>query len=142
MIKGDNSTLPRNLQTIKICADDKDLTVYNYHGIWRPGDKKDNQDRLVTSEKIKRIMKNNTGEKILCGDFNLLPDTKSLTILEEGMRNLIKEFGIKSTRSELYTKEHKFADYTIVSDGIKVIDFKVPAISISDHLPMILEFDL
>ncbi len=142
MVEGNTSTLPRNIQSIRIPGLDKKFTVFNYHGIWRPGSKDDDADRIATSEKIKSIMKKSSGEKILCGDFNLLPDTKSLGILEDGMTNLIKQFNIKSTRSTLYTKEHKFADYMIVSKGVKVKDYKVPEITVSDHLPMILEFEL
>ena len=82
---------------------------------------------------------------ILCGDFNLRPDTQSMTILETKMRNLIKEFGIKTTRNELYADlkvfNDYFADYVLVSPGIKVQNFQVPYVLASDHLPMILEFD-
>lgn len=142
MIKGDNSTLPRNLQIIKLVLDGKGLTVFNYHGLWRPGDKKDDHDRLTTSEKIREILSTIWGEKILCGDFNLLPDTKSLAILEDDMTNLIKKFDIKSARSELYTKEHKFADYILISPGVNVKKFEVLPDVVSDHLPMMLEFEL
>ena len=76
----------------------------------------------------------------MCGDFNLLPNTQSLAILEEGMRNLIKEFGITSTRSELYTKSEKYADYILTSPDIAVHDFKVFSDTISDHLPLMVEF--
>lgn len=75
------------------------------------------------------------------GDFNLDPDTKSLKILERNLKNLIKEYKISTTRSSLYARQHKFADYVLVSPGIKVINFQVPDIAISDHLPMILEFN-
>ena len=81
------------------------------------------------------------GKKILVGDFNLLPDTKSLKILEKGMRNLIKEFKIKDTRGELYEKELRFADYALVSSDVMVLDFKVLNEKISDHLPLYLEFE-
>ncbi len=142
MIKDDKSTIPRNLQIIKPALKDKDLTLFNYHGIWRPESKSDDADRLEASDKIKKIMQNNPGAKILCGDFNLLPDTKSLAILEDGMTNLIKKFNIKSTRSKLYTKEHKFADYMIVSPDVKVINFEVLRDVVSDHLPLLLKFEL
>jgi endonuclease/exonuclease/phosphatase family metal-dependent hydrolase len=80
------------------------------------------------------------GKKILCGDFNLLPNTESIAMLEKGMKNLVKEYGITSTRSHHYTKEHKFADYIIVSTDIKVANFEVLQEPVSDHLPLLLEF--
>ena len=36
----------------------------------------------------------------------------------------------------------EFADYTFVTSGIKVESFEVPDVPISDHLPMILKFNL
>ena len=56
------------------------------------------------------------------------------------MRNLIAEFGITSTRSSLYTKPLRFADYMFVSNGIEVKDFKVLPDEVSDHLALYLEF--
>jgi endonuclease/exonuclease/phosphatase family metal-dependent hydrolase len=74
--------------------------------------------------------------------FNLLPDSKTFEQLIQGshMRNLIKEFGITSTRSSYYKKPERFADYTLVSEGIKVNDFKILPDEVSDHLAMHLGF--
>ena len=62
-----------------------------------------------------------------------------------GMRNLIKDFSIATTRNALsygnYPESERqyFADYVFVSSGVRVLNFSVPEIEISDHLPMILE---
>jgi endonuclease/exonuclease/phosphatase family metal-dependent hydrolase len=81
-----------------------------------------------------------SGAKILCGDFNLLPDTDSLAILEQGMRNLVKEYRVTSTRSQFYEKPDRFADYILVSPEVIVEDFQVLDEAVSDHLPLLLEF--
>ncbi len=57
-----------------------------------------------------------------------------------GLRNLIKEYGITSTRTSFYTKPEKFADYMLVSPGVEVKDFKVLPDEVSDHSPLYLEF--
>lgn len=57
------------------------------------------------------------------------------------MKNLIKDFGITSTRSSYYKKPVRFADYTFVSEGIKINDFKVLPDEVSDHLAMYLDFE-
>ena len=143
MVQGQPETFPRNIQHISLKASGKVLTVFNYHGLWKLGNKSDTPERLAVSEVIKTHMDSHKGGKIICGDFNLLPDTKSVAILEVNMLNLIKKFGIQSTRSRLYTKDSlKFADYMIASKGIKIKSFEVPNITVSDHLPMVLEFDL
>lgn len=134
-------TLPRNVQYIKFVWKDTLMTVCNFHGIWFPGPKLDSPERLKQSEKIKNFLEKQEGEKILCGDFNLKLNTESLKILEGNMKNLVKDYKIPTTRSKLYDRvEDKFADYILVSPGIKVLDFQVPNIDLSDHLPMILEF--
>ena len=116
-------------------------TILNFQGMWHPTIKKiDCPERILQSQKIRVFMDALPGEKILCGDFNLNPDTESLALLEKGMRNLVKEYNITTTRSELYPKEQKFADYTLVTPGVDVKSFTVPALTVSDHLPMILEF--
>lgn len=114
----------------------------NLHGIWDGGEgrkKTDTPARLIQSQRIKELMDSLPGPKILCGDFNLRPDTKSLEILEEGMENLIKTHHVPTTRSKLYDGEGKFADYMLVSPDIKVIDFQVLPDLISDHMPLYLE---
>ena len=133
--------IPRNMQYATIYIGNKKLTIFNLHGLWTK-DKEDNDLRISQSNKVRAFMDKFNGQKILCGDFNLNPDTKSLNILDRGMKNLIKEYKVKSTRSGLYKKDQKFADYMIISNGIKVVDFKVKEDLVSDHLPLYLEFAL
>lgn len=138
----DLNTLPRNMQYFTFTDDNKKFIVCNLHGIWQRGEKIDTSSRISQSEQIINFLDKYKEEaKILAGDFNLNIDTHSLEILEKKLINLIKNYKIPTTRSKLYTWEDKFADYTLVSDKIKVINFQVPDITVSDHLPMILEFD-
>lgn len=134
----------KSLQEIELTIGDKRLTVFNFHGLWAgPGaGKGDMPIRKQQSERMKDILGAVEGAKILCGDFNLSPDTESLALLEEGMRNLIKEYGITSTRTSLYEKENKFADYILVSPEIRVNDFKVLPDEVSDHSPLHLSFEV
>ena len=140
-IEKDLTSLPRNLQYLNLDLNGKNYWVCNIHGIWVPGPKIDNPSRIEQSKKILDFLNKKNGGKILCGDFNLNIDTKSLKILEENMKNLIKEYRISATRSKLYTWGNKFADYTFVSKEVTVKSFTVPDVEISDHLPMILKFD-
>ena len=79
---------------------------------------------------------------ILCGDFNLRPDTESIKILEENMHNLVKDYNIQSTRTSLYPKAERFADYILTSNEIIVQDFKVLPDEVSDHSPLWVEFSV
>lgn len=135
---------------------EKVVRVGSVQGTALPGDKNDTPERIKQSEDTLKTM--GTGEnRILGGDFNLNPDTKSIKMFEDaGYRNLIKEFDIKNTRNEYAFKqarelaekgevefhgEQPFADYCFVTPSIKVKSFEVPALEISDHLPLVLEFE-
>ncbi|MDD3101827.1 MAG: endonuclease/exonuclease/phosphatase family protein [Patescibacteria group bacterium] len=136
----DLTTWGVNLQYLKFIKDGKEHMICNLHGQWCPDFKKDNPIRLEQSENTKKFLDNFDGLKILCGDFNLTPDTKSMAILESSMKNLIKEYNVTSTRSHLYKKDIKFADYVLVSPEIKVKNFEVIQDVISDHLALSLDF--
>jgi endonuclease/exonuclease/phosphatase family metal-dependent hydrolase len=56
------------------------------------------------------------------------------------LRNLVAEFGVASTRTSLYTRPEKFADYVFVSAGVEVRGFRVLPDEVSDHAPLMLEF--
>lgn len=140
------------LQYQSLHSDNKKLWLGNVHGKTKPGNKKDTKSRLKQSERIINFFKDKAGPIIFGGDFNLLPDTRSVKMFEDsGYRNLIKEFKIKSTRNELSWKQFEndpgfvkqyFADYVFVSPEVKVRSFEVPNIEVSDHLPLILEFEI
>lgn len=139
--KEDGATLGRNIQSIQFIENGQDYTVINFHGLWNGAGKTDSSDRLNQSRKIKNFIDAKTkGKVILVGDFNLDPDTESIAIVEKNMRNLIKEYGITSTRSHYYKWPSKFADYAIVSNDLNVIHFEVLQNPVSDHLPLLLEF--
>ncbi len=134
------NTLPKNAQYISFTSMGKKFTICNLHGIWLKEGKNDSPSRIQQSKIINQFLDKQMGTKILCGDFNLDMNTKSVEILEKGLRNLIQEYHIQTTRNKLFPGEEKFADYTFVSKDITVKSFKVPDIEVSDHLPMILEF--
>lgn len=138
-----------NLQYLRLQTGTQTLNVANVHGKARPGHKLDTPARIKQSQKIIDFMKNKKGPRIIGGDFNLMPDTNSVKMFEDaGYKNLIKEFDIKETRNKLTwdqfpndEKQH-FADYLFVSKDVKVKNFQVPKVLISDHLPLILDFDI
>lgn len=131
---------PRNLHYIEFESEGERITVANVHGLWNGRGKTDTAERLLQSQKIKEFMDSVDGKKVLCGDLNLRPDTQSLKILERGMSNLIKKYDIQSTRTSLYTKPERHADYIFTSLDLPVLDFKVLPNEVSDHAALYLEF--
>ncbi|MDP4010130.1 MAG: hypothetical protein Q8P53_04095 [Candidatus Shapirobacteria bacterium] len=148
-----NSTILSDEPNSGLCVytqiqnENKIINLCNVHGISKPGNKLDTPGRIKQSQIIIDFMKNVAGPKVIGGDFNLELNTESVKMFEDnGYINLIKEFNISTTRNELAWKKYPdnkqyFADYIFVSPDIKVINFSVPNIEISDHLPLILEIE-
>ncbi len=140
MPEGDIGHHARNLQYVTVQNDGADYTIMNFHGLWNGMGKTDSEDRLLQSRKIVDSFRSHPGKIVLMGDFNLLPDTQSITLLEEaGLRNLVTEYGVTSTRTSIYKKPEKFADYAFVSSGVEVKDFTVLPDEVSDHAALLLE---
>lgn len=135
--EGDVGNHARNIQYAEIEKDGKKLTVINFHGLWNGQGKGDSTDRLLQSDNIVSFLKGVKTPVVFCGDFNLNPETQSIKKLEDfGLRNLIREYKITSTRTSYYTKPNKFADYIFITKDIKLKDFKVLPDEVSDHAPL------
>lgn len=133
----------RNIQYVTTKINNDDITILNFHGLWNGQGKSDTEDRINQSKKIISFIKSIKNDFILCGDFNLSPDTKSLQMIEQelSVHNLISEYDITSTRTSLYTKENKYADYVFTSKNIKIKKFEVLSDEVSDHAPILIEID-
>lgn len=139
--EGEIGNHARNIHYVTVQTEVGRRTIMNFHGLWNGKGKGDGEDRLAQSRRIVSFLETIQDPYVLCGDFNLLPETESLKMLERlGLRNLVREYGITSTRSSFYTKDVKFADYVLTSPGVVVRDFTVLPDEISDHLPLVVDF--
>lgn len=129
----------RNLQYIRTTVNGTPTLIANLHGLWNGMGKTDTEERLEQGRRIRAFVGSRPEQKIVVGDFNLNPDTQSLSLAEEGLRNLVREHGITSTRTSFYEKEGKMADYALVSPEVNVLDFKVLPDEVSDHAALYLE---
>jgi endonuclease/exonuclease/phosphatase family metal-dependent hydrolase len=137
---GRGPTHSRNLQWLACRIEEQIYSILNVHGLWNGMGKTDSPERIAQSQRIKDFMDTINIPKILCGDFNLKPNTTSMSILEKGMTNLVKTHNINSTRTSFYSKEEKFADYILISPEIVPNKFKVLEEVVSDHSPLFLDF--
>lgn len=137
---GRGPTHSRNLQWLQFLEEGQMHTIVNVHGLWNGKGKTDSPERIAQSQNIKKFIDALSTPKILCGDFNLRPDTESVKILEQGMDNLIQRYGVSSTRTSFYPKEEKFADYIFTSPEVNVRSFEVLNDEVSDHAPLLLDF--
>ncbi len=133
-----------NFQFVKFKNAEEPYFIGNIHGLWLPGTKSDTPKRIEQTRQIQNHIENFPNKKIVCGDFNLHPETQSIKMLSVNMRNLIKEYKVTTTRNRFYSDMEKYADYIadyiFVSPNIEVNDFRVLPDEVSDHSPLLLEF--
>lgn len=116
------------------------VTVCNFHGLWNGHGKGDSDDRILQSKNILAYVASRTNPVVVCGDFNLLPETESIALLESApLQNLIRRYKVSSTRTSFYTKPEKFADYVFVSPELRVTAFDVLPDEVSNHAPLLVE---
>jgi endonuclease/exonuclease/phosphatase (EEP) superfamily protein YafD len=119
--------------------------ICNFHGKAYPGDKLDDPQRLAQSDGILDFFSSIEGPKIIGGDFNLEMETESVKKFEGvGYRNLIREYQVRTTRNRLVWEKYPdtpqyHSDYVFVSPDVRVKEFFVPEVLVSDHQPLVLE---
>lgn len=128
---------------LDIQKDGKTLSVANIHGIaFLQDNKLDTVARVAQSQSLIDAIALNT-PALIGGDFNLLPEAKSITMFEDaGYQDLIKKYKIITTRNRLAWQKHPetpqyYADYVFATKDIEVGSFIVPINEASDHLPLI-----
>ena len=134
----------RALQTVEFDVNGKKLQILNIHGIWTE-DKKGDERTIDECKFVVKKAKEKNIPTIITGDFNLLPETESIQLLNKKFRNLIDEFKITSTRPDFndgLETGRNVVDYIFVSDEVKVNNFQVLDTNITDHLPLLLDFEI
>ena len=120
------------------------LRLINYHGIWSK-DKQGTKRTKSACQKLIQFAAEVTFPSIICGDFNLFPDTESIKILKEKFTSLVDKYNVSHTRpktNELSSAKRNVVDYIFTSKKIKIRSFKVINSDVSDHLPLLVEFSV
>jgi endonuclease/exonuclease/phosphatase family metal-dependent hydrolase len=134
----------RGFQVTDVLVEGEPLRLINYHGIWSR-DKMGTEKTQKACEIIRECGVEATGAVIICGDFNLFPATDSIEVLNTEFTNLCNEFDVRSTRpgsNELSGATRNVVDYIFVNEKVTVQHFEVLQSDVSDHLPLVLEFEL
>lgn len=135
---------PRALEQVILEVENKKLQLLNIHGIWTEGKIGDERTLKQNNFLLKTALENDL-PTIIVGDFNLAPESKSIEILNKSFKNLITEYNIRSTRPTVRDGldiGNNIDDYIFANDKIKINDFKVVVTDISDHYPLLLDFDI
>lgn len=131
----------RNLQLVKIqLPNNSEISILNHHGHHinqhKNGDDETMRQCGIIADEVKKL----EGKIIVTGDFNLAPHSESLEQLNIQLTNLSIKHGLKTTRTSL-THKNEVCDYIFVSDEIDVKSFEACDEIISDHMPLVMEFE-
>ncbi|MBP7848442.1 endonuclease/exonuclease/phosphatase family protein [Patescibacteria group bacterium] len=135
---------PRAVQVATCTIDGKSLQLLNLHGLRSEGKLGDERTLAQCTYVLEAALRKKT-PTIIAGDFNLLPDNAGIQLLSGEFRNLIDEFHITSTRpdfTDTLESGGNVVDYIFVNEMIDVKRFEVIDTTISDHLPLLLEFEI
>ena len=135
--------VPRGFQAVKVTKPGRarPVTIAHFHGLRDADGKHDTQARRVQAQAACALLSQITHpaeDVVLAGDFNVLPDSDTLQILSDwGLRDLV---GDRDTRTTLYPKPVRSANYLMVSRSVGVGAFDAPASPVvSDHRPLVLD---
>ena len=123
---------------------DRPVSVTHMHGLRDLNGKMDTPERLAQARRLLDLsnrVSDPDGVVIICGDFNVEPDSETLRLLRDaGLTELVTRRGFDGTRTSHYTKPGRFADYMLVNHESEVTRFDVVhQPEVSDHCPLVLE---
>jgi endonuclease/exonuclease/phosphatase family metal-dependent hydrolase len=128
----------RNLQHAVVQHNEKDLHILNHHGHHLRQHKMGDEETLRQCTMIADYIHTLEGDVVLCGDFNLAPESESLGVLNSLLTNHCIESGATTTRTVL-THKTEVCDYIFTSRGLSAKNFKVLPDIASDHAALTVE---
>ncbi len=134
---------PRAAQAVRVFDREarRFVTVVQVHGLRDQRGKVDSPARRAQAERLAAFV-SGVREKddltVVCGDFNVLPDSETFGILGElGLVDLVRD---ADTRTSRYAKPLRHASYLLVSDPGVVKGFEIVAEpEVSDHRVLMLD---
>lgn len=136
----------RNAHVLRLAdhGGNRPVTIAQMHGLRDIGGKTDTPERASQAEALVALIERvrRDGDRlVVCGDFNLLPDSETFaTLARLGLRDLVTTGGFTDTRTSHYEKAGRFADYLLVTPDTPVAAFDVVAApEVSDHRALLVD---
>lgn len=143
--QGDFGRHPKNIQCCDVHCEGTTFTICNTHGIWGL-DGADTPERLEMSRRIVEMIKDRRN-LLISGDFNIKPNTQTITNIEKYLKNVYKNdltssFNLKHKDLEKHPGyASAVVDMLFVSPDVSVTTQKVATDDVSDHLAFVTEIE-
>jgi endonuclease/exonuclease/phosphatase family metal-dependent hydrolase len=137
---------PRNAQIVKLDIDGQNLIVVNYHGYLARGTGERFGDRF-SEENMQKVAdglrKFADQPIILVGDLNVISESQTMRVFDGWLDDLTAKNHTKTTLSPIHRyNEPVSCDHILVNEQIRVDNFGVKDVVVSDHLPLVMEFEI
>lgn len=143
----DFSHFPASVQVVNATINELNVKLLNVHGPVNMNGLEDDTRRLHMRDTLLEQTKD-ADRLILCGDFNVRPQTQTIQSLEKELKNVFKDelittFNIKRKNLD---KSPGYADAVVdmmfISDNFTVVSHECPQVDISDHLPLVAQLEI
>ncbi|HBF67091.1 MAG TPA: hypothetical protein DDW36_01540 [Candidatus Magasanikbacteria bacterium] len=142
-LPGQGFTCTMLLQMVEVDLGGIVTTVGNVHGIWEPN-AIDHERRTVMANKIVGAL-GGKPHVVLAGDFNMRPDTQAAAHIGNTLQSIFKQ-ELQNTMNMRRRDDPYYAtlavDMMFVSSDVHVLEHHMPDVDVSDHMPLVTEFEL
>jgi len=132
----------RNAQFVVVESPFGDFRLINHHGYWEKtpvGSADTVQKMQIVADKLSSLKPLPT---VLAGDLNVNPGTPAMAVFDGLLTDLTATHDIRSTLSKLGKVPDVVCDHILVNHEITVQQFAVLDDLVSDHMALVLEFEV
>ena len=133
----------RTLQSATVNIDGTTVNILTHHGHWVPnalGDTESIEKMKLIANHIQTLDQNTP--LLFAGDLNVIPESPAMRPFDGVLRDLIASHAIKTTLSSLKNIGDIPCDHVLVNDAVNVRTLYTVETIVSDHKPLVLEFDI
>lgn len=134
-------TIPRNMQIVEVVTNEGIVTVINHHGHWEAtplGTEKSIEKMKRVAERARQV----EGALILAGDLNVTPESEVMRMFDGWLTDEVAHSDARTTLSKVGRPLDVVCDHILTNDHVYTKKFSVETVMISDHLPLLMEFEL
>lgn len=133
---------PSNVQRVKVqVSKQKSFYLVNHHGYWEPS-ATGSETTVEKMAEVAKLLKATPRPLILSGDLNIVPESPAMKPIHAQLDDLTQRGRLTTTLTRFGKVKNVACDHICISDDIKVQTFMASSALVSDHMPIILTFDL
>lgn len=129
-----------NLQIVTIAVDGETWTIANHHG-HHELDPAGNEASIAGMQKVAAALQNSTGPLVFTGDLNLWTESPAMRVFDGWLDDIVTHSNVKTTLARINIDRDVVCDHMLVNDQVAVKSFKVDAVIVSDHYPLVAELE-